>query len=98
MKKGSRKLSDITDEEKKMIEDEWFPNFIIGKFVALRFEDSKIMLDYTVGGGAYSMSVGDSPEHILILHEMGFNVIGFRRSGLKDDNNKTPESPTQTSK
>lgn len=72
-----RKLSDITDAEKKMIEDEWFPNFIVGKFVALRFEDSKVMLDYTVGGGPYSMSVGDSPRHLLMLHDMGFNLIGF---------------------
>ena len=74
----TREFSSITEDEKKTIEG-WFPNFIIGKFVRLYFEDNKVMLDYTVGTGPFTLNVGDSPEHLFLLHDMGFNI--FNRKG-----------------
>lgn len=71
---GTRKFSDISDAERTLIEG-WFPNFIVGKFKRLYFDGSKVMLDYTVGSGPHTLNVGDSPYHLLLLLEMGFNLI-----------------------
>jgi len=80
VKMGSRLLSDIKEHEKKIIES-WFPGIMIAKFGKLRFNegDSSVMLDYTVGGGPYTLNVGHSPEHLVKLIEMGFNVLTSSR-------------------
>lgn len=80
MSENKRDFASITDAEKKVVEG-WFPSLIVGKFVRLYFQDQSVMLDYTVGGGPFVLNVGDSPQHLFLLHDMGFNV--FR--GGRDD-------------